>query len=373
MLRQKYQLANYNWILMLAVLAESILGVVFINSADSTYTVRQVAGLIPGIALLLILSVVNYNYLSGFTTLLYAVNILMLIVVKIAGVSVGGARRWINLGFTRIQPSEFSKIILIMFVAVYIQEHEEDFNNWKVLARLALLLAIPLLLVVSEPDLSTTIDIVFILLALIFVGGLDAKIIRNFLLVMVPVSVLFIWYIQTPGQILLKDYQVTRIMTFINPSEYSSTTAYQQDNSVMAIGSGRLYGKGLNNNTISDVSSVTVTDTGLVSEQQTDFIFSVVGEETGFIGSSIVVALLLIIVIECLKTAYRARNISGRLIAVGMAALIGFQSFINIGVATEILPNTGLPLPFLSYGLTSLWSCMIGIGMVLNIGLQRQY
>ena len=138
----------------------------------------------------------------------------------------------------------------------------------------------------------------------------------------------------------------------------------------MAIGSGQLYGKGLNNNTISDV---TVTDTGLVSEQQTDFIFSVIGEEVGFIGSVIVIALLAIIVIQCLIIANRAKNMSGRLIATGIAALIGFQSFINIGVATQILPNTGLPLPFLSYGLTSLLSCMAGIGIVLNIGLQRHY
>ena len=111
----------------------------------------------------------------------------------------------------------------------------------------------------------------------------------------------------------------------------------------------------------------------LGGEQQTDFIFSVVGEETGFIGSVIVIALLAIIMIECFKTAYVAKNMSGRLIAVGMAALIGFQSFINIGVATELLPNTGLPLPFVSYGLTSLLSYMAGIGIVLNIGLQRHY
>lgn len=139
--------------------------------------------------------------------------------------------------------------------------------------------------------------------------------------VMIPLGFLFIWYIQTPNQILLHDYQVTRIMTFLEPSKYSSTSAYQQDNSVMAIGSGKLYGKGLNNNTIADV---TVADTGFVSEQQTDFIFSVVGEETGFVGSVIVIALLAIIVIECLKTAYVAKNMSGRLIASGMAALIGF-------------------------------------------------
>ena len=140
----------------------------------------------------------------------------------------------------------------------------------------------------------------------------------------------------------------------------------------MAIGSGQLYGKGLSNNTISDVS-VTVTESGLVSEQQTDFIFSVVGEEMGFVGSLIIIGLFLVIVIECLRIAFWARNTCGKLIAVGMAAMIGFQSFINIGVATAILPNTGLPLPFVSYGLTSLLSCMSGIGIVLNIGLQKRY
>ena len=246
--------------------------------------------------------------------------------------------------------------------------------EWKVLLKLALLCALPLFLVVIEPNLSTTLDITFILLSVIFVGGFSMALIKKWLKIIIPVMIplgfLFIWYIQTPNQILLHDYQVTRIMTFLEPSKYSSTSAYQQDNSVMAIGSGKLYGKGLNNNTIADV---TVADTGFVSEQQTDFIFSVVGEETGFVGSVIVIALLAIIMIECFKTAYVAKNMSGRLIAVGMAALIGFQSFINIGVATELLPNTGLPLPFVSYGLTSLLSYMAGIGIVLNIGLQRHY
>ena len=343
--------------------------VLFINSADSSYTSKQFIGLIFCAVLMLFFSIVNYNFVCDFSRILYAINIVMLLFVKFAGVKVGGARRWINLGITRIQPSEFTKIIMIIFVAVYMQEHEEDLNEWKNLVKLALLCAVPLLLVAAEPDLSTTLDITFILIAVIFVGGLNGKLIRRCIIIFVPLAVLFVWYIQTPNQVLLQDYQVTRIMSFINPSEYSDSV-YQQENSVMAIGSGQLYGKGLNNNTISDV---TVTDTGLVSEQQTDFIFSVIGEEVGFIGSVIVIALLAIIVIQCLIIASRAKNISGRLFATGMAALIGFQSFINIGVATLMLPNTGLPLPFLSYGLTSLLSCMVGIGIVLNIGLQRHY
>lgn len=372
MFRQKYQLKNFNWVLLLSVLMISSASIVFISSADSSYTMKQLVGLVFCVIVMIGVSLINYNYICGFSRILYGINIVLLIIVKVAGVSVGGARRWINLGFTRLQPSELSKLIMIIFVATFIQDHEDDLNDRKVLLQLAILCGIALLLIVIEPDLSTTLDITFILAAVIFTGGLSGKLIRNVIVVMVPLMVLFLWYIQTPNQILLKDYQVTRIMTFINPSKYASSTAYQQDNSVMAIGSGQLYGKGLHNNTISGVS-VTVTDTGLVSEQQTDFIFSVIGEETGFIGSIAVILLFAIIVFECLKTAYWAKNISGRLIAVGMAALIGFQSFINIGVATEILPNTGLPLPFLSYGLTSLLSCMAGIGMVLNIGLQRRF
>ena len=139
----------------------------------------------------------------------------------------------------------------------------------------------------------------------------------------------------------------------------------------MAIGSGQLFGKGINTNTISDVT-VTVRDTGLVSEQQTDFIFSVIGEEFGFIGSVVVLVLLILLVIQCFKVAQKANDLNGKLIATGVGALIAFQTFINVGVATGILPNTGLPLPLISYGLSSVLSIMGAMGMVLNISLQSK-
>ena len=250
MLKQKYQFKNYNWVLIGAVLILSGMGVLFINSADSSYTSKQLVGLIFCTGVMLFLSVVNFNFVCGFNRVLYMINIVLLVLVKLVGVSVNGAQRWINLGFTRLQPSELTKIIMIIFVAVYIQEHEEDLMEWKVLLKLALLCALPLFLVVIEPNLSTTLDITFILLSVIFVGGFSMALIKKWLKIIIPVMIplgfLFIWYIQTPNQILLHDYQVTRIMTFLEPSKYSSTSAYQQDNSVMAIGSGKLYGKGLN-------------------------------------------------------------------------------------------------------------------------------
>ena len=365
MLRQKYQFKNYNWTLIIAVLILCGLSVLFINSADSSYTSRQFLGMLFCAAVMFVLSVINYNFICDFSRILYVLNLALLVFVKIGGVSVGGARRWLNLGFTRVQPSEFTKIIMIIFVAVYIQEHEEDLNEWKNLIKLAALCAVPLLLVVIEPDLSTTIAITVILLAVIFVGGLDGKLIRRCFIIGVPLLVLFLWYIQTPNQILLREYQVTRIMTFLNPSKYEDTTAYQQQNSIMAIGSGQLVGKGLNNNLVSSVKNGS-----FIAEPQTDFIFAVAGEELGFIGCATIILLLALIVLECIWIGRRARDFSGTLICCGVAGYIGFQSFVNICVATGIMPNTGIPLPFVSYGLTSLVTLFMAIGFVLNVGLQ---
>ena len=198
MLKQKYQFKNYNWVLIGAVLILSGMGVLFINSADSSYTSKQLVGLIFCTGVMLFLSVVNFNFVCGFNRVLYMINIVLLVLVKLVGVSVNGAQRWINLGFTRLQPSELTKIIMIIFVAVYIQEHEEDLMEWKVLLKLALLCALPLFLVVIEPNLSTTLDITFILLSVIFVGGFSMALIKKWLKIIIPVMIplgfLFISY-----------------------------------------------------------------------------------------------------------------------------------------------------------------------------------
>ena len=185
------------------------------------------------------------------------------------------------------------------------------------------------------------------------------------MVVLVPVAIIFLSIVVQPNQPLLKDYQQKRILAFLEPEKYASDEAYQQKNSVMAIGSGQLTGKGLNNNT-----TTSVKNGNFISEPQTDFIFAIVGEELGFIGSCIVIALLLLIVIQCILIGTRSQDLAGKIICCGVGSLIGVQSFINIGVATQLLPNTGVPLPFVSYGLTSLVSLYMGIGFVLNVGLQ---
>ena len=205
-------------------------------------------------------------------------------------------------------------------------------------------------------------------MVLIYVAKISYKWILGTLAVLVPSAVWFIYYIQQEGQKLLEPYQVNRIMSWINPSKFSTDMTQQQQNSIMAIGSGQLHGKGIATTTFASVKNG-----NFLSEEDTDFIFAVIGEEVGFIGSVIIIGLLALLVAECIYMAARAKDLQGRLICSGMAALVAVQTFINVGVASGLLPNTGIPLPFISAGLSSLLSIFIGMGLVLNVGLQRNY
>ena len=289
----------------------------------------------------------------------------MLALVLVIGETVNGAKRWIDVGFTNFQPSELAKILLIIFFARFIMKHEEDLSSRRTILKAVVLILIPLALIYEEPNLSTTICTAVLFCVLMYVGGLSYKFIGTVLLITVPVAVILLSLVVQPDQNILDDYQQKRILAWLNPEEYASDEAYQQNNSVMAIGSGQLTGKGLNNNT-----TTSVKNGNFILEPQTDFIFAIVGEELGFVGCCIVIALLLLIVIQCILIGIRAQDTTGRIICCGVGALIGIQSFINIAVATQIFPNTGIPLPFVSYGLTSLWSMYLGIGLVLNVGLQ---
>lgn len=343
----------------------SVLGIFVVGSAKASLQGRQIFGVAVGIAIMVTVSLFDYIWLLEFHWLIYIAAIASLGSVLLIGQTVNGAKRWINLGFTTFQPSELAKILLILFFSKYIMDHTENLNEWPTLFKYAVLAAIPLGLIVVEPNLSTTLVTAFVLCLLIYAGGLSYRVIGKILLVLIPVSVIFLSVAVMPNQPFLKEYQQRRILAFLNPEEYSSDEAYQQNNSVMAIGSGQLTGKGLNNNT-----TTSVKNGNFILEPQTDFIFAIIGEELGFIGGCIVIALLLLIVIQCILIGIRAQNLAGRIICCGVGGLIGVQSFINISVATGLMPNTGVPLPFVSYGLTSLVSLYMGIGFVLNVGLQ---
>lgn len=364
MLRQ-YRIRNYNFKLAVMVIALAVIGIIAVGSAEESLQNRQIAGFAFGVFLMIVLSLFDYSVILNFYWPIYAFNLILLILVIVMGDKGNGAQRWLEILGIRFQPSEIAKIFIILFFAKFINKNKEKLNTLPYLALSLGLFAAPALLVYKQPDLSTTIVIFLIFCTILFVGGLSWKIIGGILAVIIPAAVILITLILQPEQQIISDYQKDRIMAYINKEEYANAEGYQQEYSVMAIGSGQLTGKGYKNNQISSVKNA-----DFIAEQQTDFIFAVIGEEFGFIGTCTVILLFLFISVECFLVARRARDIAGTIIASGVGALIGFQSFINIGVVTYLLPNTGLPLPFLSYGLTSLVSSFIGIGFVLNVGLQ---
>lgn len=366
----EYRFRYFGFRLVLFVVVLSIIGVLVIGSASTEgYDKKQAAGLIAGCVIMLLLAFVDYHFILKFYWLLYIVNIVLLLYVEFFGETGGGAQRWIRFGSIGLQPSELAKVIMILFLAKFFWKYEQKINSFQIITGSAVLFGIPLALVFLQPDLSTSIVLLTIFCAAIFLADLSYKIIVPIIAVALPSAGVLLYKIMQDDQTLLTDYQKARILGFLYQDSNDSLIVrinYQQKNSVMAIGSGQLMGKGLNNNTITSVKNG-----NFLSEPQTDFIFSIVGEELGFIGSVAVVLLLCFIVIECLWIAFHAKDMAGRIIAGGMAAVIGFQSFINLGVATWILPNTGLTLPFVSYGMSSLMSLLIGIGVVLNVSIQR--
>lgn len=365
MLRQ-YHIKNYDFKLILLVVALTVVGIVTIGSANSEFQDNQIMGLIMGLFVMVIVSLIDYSFILRFSWVIYGINLLLLVLVATSlGETTNNSQRWVSIFGLRFQPSELTKILLILFFAQFIMLHKEQISKLKYIVLAIILLLPPLILVLKQPDLSTSIMIAVVFCVMMFIGGLDRRIVISIISILVPAVIIFLILVVQEDQTLIEDYQRLRIMAWLYPDEYSTSTAYQQLNSIMAIGSGMLFGKGYKNNEITSVKNG-----NFISEPQTDFIFAIVGEEFGFIGTCFVIILILLIVLECINIARKAKDMAGTLIATGVAALIGFQSFLNISVATGVMPNTGIPLPFVSYGLSSLISLYIGIGLLLNVRLQ---
>ena len=360
-----YNIKDYRFSLVILVTILSIIGVFMVRSARPDLTGRQMMGVVLGLAAMLIISLIDYKWVLGLYWPLYGLNLIMLIAVPIFGTEANGAKRWLNLGFTKFQPSDLTKILMILFFARFLMDRKEKINRPMTLLQAVALILPSLILIYEQPNLSTTICIAALFCALIFLGGLTYRYIVPVIAVIVPAVIILLAIAVQPNQPFLEDYQQKRILAWLDPEEYADDGAYQQLNSVMAIGSGQLSGKGYNND-----ETTSVKNGNFVSEPQTDFIFAIIGEELGFVGCCVVIFLLLLIVIDCILIGLKAKDTGGRIICGGVASLIGIQSFINIGVATMVLPNTGLSLPFVSYGLTSLVCFFMGIGFVLNVGLQ---
>lgn len=364
---KQYKLRFYNFKLVILLTAISLFGVQLVASASPDLRNKQLLGVVMGLVLLVILSLMDYSWILNFQWIMYSFNLLMLIGVRLFGSEAGGASRWLEIGGFRFQPTELSKVIIILFFAKFFMDHEDDINTFRVLAESVLLLAVPLALIYAQPDMKNTITVTIIFCILLYIAGLSYKIIGGAILIAVPLLIIFLSIVVQPDQTLIKDYQRTRIMSFLYPeNEEYQEDIEQQNNSKTAIASGELVGKKLTGD--DQVSSVNAGN--FVAENQTDFIFAVAGEEYGFIGCTTLVVLLLLISVECIRMSLRAKDLAGKIICCGIGSVVAIQSFLNICVATGLAPNTGTPLPFVSYGLTSLVSLFIGMGLVMNVGLQ---
>ena len=368
-MKSRIELKNYNIVLVICLITLNVIGIFSIGSVKESLQTKQIGGMILGIFIMVLISFFDYAFFLKFSWVIYFLNIGLLAAVEFFGESSHNAQRWLlipGIG-VKFQPSELAKILLILFFAKFIMVHKERLNRPHIIF-ISLALAAPVvILVLKQPDLSTTIMLIVIFCMLLFIGGLSRKIIFGVLAVTVPAAIIFLFLVMQPDQKIIEPYQQKRILAWVDPEKYALTDAWQMQNSITAIGSGKLYGKGLNNNEVTSV-----VNGNYISEAENDFIFAVVGEEMGFIGCSAVIALLVMIAGQCYYLGIRSRDLAGTLICFGMGTLIGVQGFFNIAVATGIMPNTGIPLPFVSYGLTSLVSNYLGMGFVLSAGLRRK-
>ena len=365
------KIAGIDPILTASVILLNLMGLVSIRSiteitGSSGILVRQAAGSVIGIILMIALSLVDTEKITRHWKIYYAVTVISLLAVLIFGSSGGGARRWISVAGLTFQPSELAKILLILFYSEYIIEMKGKFARPLVYVFCTLLILPPFFMILKEPDLSTGIMVFLIFCVIVFVAGIDYKIVAGAAAAAVPAAFIIIYLSVIGDMPFIGDYQRQRILAWLHPEDYAASTAYQTMNSMTAIGSGRLIGKGLH----VDESS-TLLGTGFISESQTDFIFAVIGEQLGFLGCCIMIILISVIAVRCYMIASKSSSIRDRIIAAGMASWIGFQSYVNIGVATGLLPNTGIPLPFVSYGLTSLLCLYCGLGLVQSINLKN--
>ena len=366
--RRQYR--RYDMALVLAALSLSLLGGLLVWSSTRVsageagdplfFLKRHLLNLSLGLILCLIASQVSHRLVRAYAPVLYVLSLIGLVAVLLVGTVVNGAKSWIAVAGFTVQPAEFVKVSIIVILATLLAEKRDAENqplNLIVIASLAVA-AIPVLLILLQPDLGTVLMILATLFAMLAVSGVS----RWWLIGLVSAGVASIALIVAAG--VLAQYQIDRFTAFLNPDSDPLGVSYNVRQAEIAIGSGGWFGNGL--------FQGTQTAGQFVPEQRTDFIFSVAGEELGFFGSSIVLLLMLFITWRLINIAARAEDLFGRLVAVGMAGWIAIQGFQNIGMNLELLPVTGVPLPFVSYGGSSMMALWLGIGVILNLDATKR-
>lgn len=364
---KRYNWRNYDLFLVVVVLILSLISSYVISIVNPTISIRrQLIGVVAGLLIIAIFSLIDYHDLCLYIPIIYVITTLMAMATRLTPLGddkTTGSYRWLDFKIISFQPSEICKIVLILALATFFAKKRENLQSFKNFFLAVLITIVPTSFILIQTDLSSSVVMIVVLVMMLACSGIGHRILAPVAAVVIPIIGFLFWYIQQPNQILLRGYQLDRIMGWLHPENQELGVMYQQNNSVLSIASGKLYGKLLEGSeSARNYTSVDVTES--------DFIWTPISEEFGFVGCMVILVLLSIVIIKCFLAAKNARDYIGMMIAVGIGAMFCFQTFFNIGVATSILPNTGLPLPFLSNGLTSLISNMMAIGILLNIGIQ---
>lgn len=329
---------------------------------NTTYVIKQSAFLIVSLVALYLIMALDYGIIKGFTPLFYWGSVALLVLVLIIGKAVNGAQGWINLGIVSFQPAELAKIGTVMMLGKKIEEMDGNINNIKNLTILAIYAIIPAALIVIQPDMGMTMVLFFMVVGVLYAGGLDKRIILGGFGALI-FAIVIVW-----NSGLIQPYQKTRITSFKNPEANSSEEGYHLRQSLIGIGSGGVLGT---QNSLSKDNSGGYASQ-YVPEVETDFIFAQIGEQWGLIGAIFLLILYGILISRMIAIARDAKDIFGSIIAVGMISYFLFAIWQNIGMTIGLMPITGITLPLVSYGGSSLLTTIMSLGLVLNVGMRKK-
>lgn len=356
------KLRQFDWILLAAVALLLVLSVSVIYATTiskgqaGTDGIQQGVFALLGLGVLAVVGMSDYRMFRRAASVLYLLMVLSLILVKFVGVTILGATRWIDIGFFQFQPSEFAKVIMVIVLAKVFADHQQSLGTRTFFVSLGYTL-VPVVLVLSQPDLGTALVILATWVGMAIASGLPKKLFAGLLVAGVALLPL-LW------NVVFKEYQKRRVMVFLDPTNDPLGAGYNVKQAQIAVGSGGLWGQALGQGTQSQLNFLPV--------QHTDFIFAVLAEELGFAGGLFVVALLGIVAVRALQISGHAKDFFGYQLAIGVMTIILFQSLINIGMNTGIMPVTGIPLPFVSYGGSSILMLLFAVGILQSVHTRRE-
>ena len=362
-MRRFLSFRDFDWPLLLMVIALCCLSVMEVHSATlhtrfASFESKQIVWIVGGLIGMFVLSKIDYHRLLDWAPWAYWIFLFSLVAVKLVGRRVMGARRWIALGPVQFQPSEWVKLALVLAVARYFANLGGRDLSWKEIFKAFLMVGAPMLLVLAQPDLGTSLTYAPILVAGLFLGGISFRQ-ASILIVCATSLAVGVW---SSGKI-LKPYQKARLTSFINPNNDPRGSGYQIRQSLIAVGSGGIWGKG--------TEKGSQTQGYFLPIPYTDFIFAAFSEEHGFVGAVFVLLLYFGILMRLIQNAQTAADLPGSLIIMGFVAVLTFQIMVNVGMVIGFMPVTGIPLPLMSYGGSSVVFAFLGLGVAMNVRMRR--